>query len=452
MMCPQIIIFDETDGQPVGSQLKAFLQREKSYQVKLVGGAGDDPGEMGKLLPRLLMPVFPPIKERAEKLLAGLGVIMSQVPLLPVVSPEALSAGFCDRLMATHDFLVTPIKEAELRLRVQRLTSHLQPEMTRKELIESCELEQLIGEDMEFVALKRKISIAAKFESTVLLTGETGTGKEKCARALHYLSARDGKPFLPVNCGAIPVDLFESELFGHEKGAFTSACVAHRGLIAEADGGTLFLDEIESLNLTSQVKLLRFLQDRTYYPIGSAKERQANVRIIAATNVDLHSSIRERTFREDLFYRLAVINLVIPPLRQRKSDIPLLAAHFWKMYGKKAGQPASDLSPEVVEALSQYSWPGNVRELENIIQQLTMLTESQTIRPEDLPVPVRTAAKPADHSFAQRKASAIEEFERSYITEVLRAHQGNVTRAALQAKMERRAFGRLIKKYQIAKR
>jgi DNA-binding NtrC family response regulator len=311
---------------------------------------------------------------------------------------------------------------------------------------------QLIGEDPIFLAMKQRLARIAQFESTVLITGETGTGKEMCARALHYLSRRAGKPFLPVNCGAIPVELFESELFGYQKGAFTSASVGFRGLIAEADGGTLFLDEIETLGLACQAKLLRFLQDHSYYSLGCSKQRQVEVWIIASTNVELPQKIQEGLFRQDLFYRLAVITLALPPLRQRVSDIPLLAAHFWKLYGKQEANFARDFSPKAIEALRYYSWPGNVRELENVIQQLIVGTDCQMIEPNDLPIPV--PAIPSESrasSFSQLKRQALARFEKSYVADLIRVHNGNVTHAARAAGKERRAFGRLVKKYQIQK-
>jgi two-component system response regulator GlrR len=308
----------------------------------------------------------------------------------------------------------------------------------------------MIGEHPVFAALKRKISSVAQFESTVLLTGETGTGKERFARALHYSSRRAGKPFLAVNCGAIPEDLIESELYGHRKGAFTGAFTTQPGLIAEAANGTLFLDEIETLSLAGQVKLLRFLQDQTYYPVGSSVPRQANVWILASTNIELPRKIQDGTFREDLYYRLAVISLALPPLRERKSDIPLLAAHFWKLYSARAGRGSRDLSREVIDALCEHSWPGNVRELENVVQQLAVLTETDDVRPEDLSIP-RVVTNRSRVSFSQMKARIIEEFERGYITDLLRLHRGNVTHAAREAGKDRRALGRLIKKYRIAK-
>ncbi len=319
-------------------------------------------------------------------------------------------------------------------------------------LTEPFALAQLVGEDPAFMAVKRKIPLVARCEAPVLITGETGTGKELCARALHYASRRRGKPFLPVNCGAIPVELFENELFGHQKGAFTNAWIAQPGLIAEAEGGTLFLDEIETLSLGTQVKLLRFLQDQTYHALGSPKPRQADVWILAATNAELTHKVRDGTFREDLFYRLAVLTLTLPPLRERRADIPLLAARFWARYAEAWGEKRQ-LSPRALEALCHYAWPGNIRELENVIQQVAMLTDAQTIEPEDLPIPLSPSSSASrDNSFKHAKAQVIEQFEKAYLTELLRVHKGNVTYAARVAQTERRAFGRLIKKYHIAKR
>jgi DNA-binding NtrC family response regulator len=292
----------------------------------------------------------------------------------------------------------------------------------------------------------------ARHAAPVLLTGETGTGKELCAHAIHYLSPRAGKPFLPVNCGAIPVELFESEFFGHQRGAFTGASVAQPGLVKEAEGGTLFLDEIESLSLSAQVKLLRFIENHTYYSLGSAKPRPADVRIIAATNIELREKIRQGAFRDDLFYRLAVMNLHLPPLRQRRGDIPLLVSHFWSRYKEQYDGIERRLSPRAMEALCEYSWPGNVRELENVIQQLAVLSDAQTIEPADLPITVPVSIKPtSDLSFNQARAQIIASFEKTYLEQLLRFNHGNISRAAKEAKKDRRTFSRLIKKYQLGR-
>jgi DNA-binding NtrC family response regulator len=447
---PNITILDGELNQRVGLELKEILHRERAYEINIVGNSLSVQNELRSTNPRLIIPVLPLTWRSARQLLSELRPLQNESPLLPVVTSDVLSEGFAAGLVDSQDFLVMPLRPAEVSFRVGRLLAGCDPLASSSGGPEARALAQMIGEHPVFVTLKRKISNVARFESTVLLTGETGTGKERFARALHYSSRRAGKPFLAVNCGAIPEHLFESELYGHRKGAFTGACAAQPGLIVEAENGTLFLDEIETLSLSGQVKLLRFLQDQTYYPVGSARPRKANVWILASTNVELSRKIPEGTFREDLFYRLAVISLALPPLRERKSDIPLLAAHFWKLYSARAGRGSGDLSPEVIDALCQHPWPGNVRELENVVQQLAVLTDSHEVRPEDLPIP-RVLTSRSRVSFSQTKARIVEEFERGYLTELLRSHRGNVTRAAREAGKDRRALGRLIKKYRIAK-
>jgi two-component system response regulator GlrR len=449
---PNILIVDAEDGQPLGSQIQHLLQRDSAFRVDLLFGRPRDTRIIREPLPQVLIAVVPRVHREANGFLSELRSLNIRSSLLPVVAPTALNNGITEILAAAPDFLVTPLKEPEVLLRVRRLVETGYREAAMRRATEACGPAQLIGEDPQLVNLKRRIPIVARFDSTVLLTGETGTGKEKFARALHYSSPRASKPFLPVNCGAIPIELFESELYGHRRGAFTGAVSGQPGLIAEAEGGTLFLDEVETLGMASQVKLLRFLQDQMYYPVGSAKPKQANVWIVASTNIELPLKIQQGTFREDLYYRLAVISLAVPPLRQRPGDIPRLADHFWRMYSARAGRAYQPLSREVMEALRRHNWPGNVRELQNVVQQLAVLSETETVQPKDLPIPQREVVRGQScSSFAQRKAVVIEEFERRYLTELLRIHQGNVTHAAQEAGKDRRALGRLIKKYRITK-
>ena len=449
-----VLIFSAPEDQVIGSQIKALLERDSNFHVKQVCGhlSGSESGN--GMPPQLLIAILPSAKQQMDTFLRKLHSFDVRTSLLFVLSPYLLSNGLPEGLEKSQDFLILPLNETDLLFRVRRLINTGHRSVAIRQATEACGLAQLLGEDPNFVNLKRRIPIVARFDSTVLLTGETGTGKERFARALHYSSPRAAKPFLPVNCGAIPVELFESELYGHRRGAFTGAVSAEPGLIAEAEGGTLFLDEVETLSLTSQVKLLRFLQDQVYYPVGSAKPKQAKVWILASTNIELPLKIQEGTFREDLYYRLAVISLALPPLRQRKGDIPLLANHFWQMYSAKVGRDARPLSREVMNVLCRYDWPGNVRELQNVIQQLAVLSdESEAVKPEDLPIPHLAPGSPAQlNSFAERKASVIAEFEKHYLTDLLRSHRGNVTHAAQEAGKDRRAFGRLIKKYHIDKR
>ena len=240
------------------------------------------------------------------------------------------------------------------------------------------------GPDSPLVALVRTCERIAQSEATVLLTGETGTGKEVFARAIHERSPRAGRPLVPVNCGAIPETLLESELFGHVRGAFTGASQSRRGRIAAAEGGTLFLDEVAELPLALQVKLLRVLQERTYEPVGSAEPVPADFRLVAATNRDLAAEVAAGRFRRDLYYRLLVCPIEIPPLRSRGGDALLLFQHFWTLRGERR-----PLEPAVVETLQQYDWPGNVRELENLVERLSVCAEGPSIRASDLPLALR---------------------------------------------------------------
>lgn len=453
---PRIIIIDDQQGQHLGAKVRAILQRESDYQVDLIATELPDVNEIVETLPDLIIPVLPASKERTADLLATLRAKEPDTPLLPIMRSASLNEMLNGLLFWTQDFLIAPLREAEVLARISRLLSwSRKQEHTRVEESETepVGLAQLIGEDHAFLGLKRKLPLVARSEAPVLLTGETGTGKELCARALHYLSCRTGKPFLPVNCGAIPEELFERELFGHTKGAFTSAWASQPGLVAEAEGGTILLDEIETLSLSVQAKLLRFLQDGNYHALGSPRLRRADIRIMASTNAQLLCKVQEGTFRADLFYRMAVIHLTLPALRERPADIPRLASHFLARYAEQCGQGPRQWSPRAMATLCRYAWPGNVRELENVVKRAVVLTNAQTLEPEDLTIPPLDAlGTSSGSSFREAKAQVIAQFEQVYITKLLQAYQGNVTHAARVAKMGRRALGRLIKKYQIPKR
>ena len=332
-------------------------------------------------------------------------------------------------------------------LRVLRLRQHpAEEDALPQPSEEKSGLPQLLGESPAFLAEIRKIPLLAQCDVNVLISGETGTGKELCARAIHYLSPRAGRPFIAVNCGAIPVELVENELFGHERGAFTDASTAQGGLIHEAEGGTLFLDEIACLPLLAQVKLLRFLQDKEYRRLGSTKTQQGDVRVVAAMNIDLEEAVREGKLRQDLYYRLNIIPLVLPPLRERREDIPLLARYFLAKYAARLNKDVTDCSPDVMQLLVLYEWPGNVRELEHTIERAVVLSEQAVIHKADIILP-RVAAAAHQDSFQEAKAKVIAQFERTYIQGLLLAHQGNITKAARAAQKNRRAFWQLMRKH-----
>lgn len=326
--------------------------------------------------------------------------------------------------------------------------------------------ETLIGTSQCFLQIKGMIPILSKSKSTVLISGETGTGKELFARALHYSGERKGKPFVPVNCAALPDHLIENELFGHSKGAFTGALIEKHGLFHEADGGTLFLDEINSLNMVAQSKLLRVLQDQEFRPLGSTKSRAVDVKIVAATNTDLRYLVEAHQFREDLFYRLNVLSVVLPPLRDRREDIPDLAKQFVKRSAEEFGKEELRLSADAIMKLMDYAWPGNVRELQAVVHRAAAMTMSDVLTAVDLDLPdhepagVAATVVPEGRAemvtdqcgFQAMKTKMIDEFERTYLSKLLSVHQGNISQAARAARKERRAFQRLLHKHGLDRR
>jgi DNA-binding NtrC family response regulator len=303
----------------------------------------------------------------------------------------------------------------------------------------------VIGVSRTFTALKEKLARFSEAPATVLITGETGTGKDLFARAIHHLGPRRDHPFIPVNCAALPDTLFENELFGHTKGAFTGAGADHPGLLAEAEGGTLFLDEINALSLSGQAKLLRFLQDRSYRPLGGRRSYVANVRVIGATNMDLRELVVSHVFREDLFHRLNVLSLCIPPLRDRRDDIEALARYFTNRFSREYGQ-ARHLSHAALARLIAYDWPGNVRELESLLQRAVVLSAMPEIGPEDLDLPVSGA--PARDCLKEARTR----FEASYLRTLLESHGGNISRAARTAGTDRRSLQRMLRRVGLDRR
>jgi DNA-binding NtrC family response regulator len=307
----------------------------------------------------------------------------------------------------------------------------------------------VIGRSAAMQAAAARAALIAETDATGLLVGETGTGKELFARAIHYLSSRKPGPFVPVNCGAVPDHLFENELFGHVRGAYTDARSNERGLLAYAENGTLFLDEVDALSASAQVKILRVLQEREYRPVGSAHTVAANIRFVAATNSHLQQRVESHQFREDLYFRLNVLSLRIPPLRERLEDMPALTAHYVREYASAHKRPVIGFDHSVVERLHSYHWPGNVRELQAVIQRAVLTARSSTLRAADLDLPDGIATPGAHLTMKAAKEVAVRHCERNYLSAVLSRCEGNVTQAAKLAGKERRSFQRLLRKYSI---
>ena len=363
---------------------------------------------------------------------------LSQPQLLALLSAGAI------------DFVSLPLDEPALLARLRRAVGAM-PASTnlQRPPLQSPALRELVGASPAFVKQLAMLPTIAGCDAGVLILGETGTGKEVCARAIHYTSARATRPMVAVNCGAIPADLLESELFGHVRGAFTSAHATRSGLVREAEGGTLFLDEIDSLPLPAQAKLLRFLQDMEFRPVGGDSVLKANVRVIAACNQDLAGLVERGLFRRDLFFRLHVLTVVLPPLRDRAEDICTLALRFLQQFSTQSGRPAIGLSPRAVKRLLAHDWPGNVRELKHVIERAVLLAQGSSIQPDDLQLQAIDTTAGAGESFQDAKTRIIDAFERGYLERLLAAHGGNITQAAEVAQKNRRALFELIRKHGI---
>jgi two-component system, NtrC family, response regulator AtoC len=361
---------------------------------------------------------------------------------------EAMKLGAYDYISKPFkpDEIVLTLKKAEERERLRK-----ENDLLRKAVKREYSFENIVSKNESMLKLFEVVKKVASYKSTILITGESGTGKELVARALHYSSDRSQRPFIPVNCGAIPENLLESELFGHAKGAFTDAIRTKKGLFEEADEGTLFLDEIGELPLQLQVKLLRVLQDGEIRRVGEGKPILINVRIVAATAKELMKEVGEGRFREDLFYRLNVFPVHIPPLRERKEDIPLLAAHFISKYNQVVGKSITGIKPKALEVLMNYRWFGNVRELENTIERAIVLADGPQIEKENLPLEIQGFEEKVllppviEEEYSIKKASKAMEID--LIQKALIKTKGNHTHAARILEISHRALLYKIKEY-----
>ena len=332
-----------------------------------------------------------------------------------------------------YDFITKDFRMGELRKVVSKAIETQQliveNQRLRQALKERSASGRIMGRSAAFLKLLQTVGQIAPMKSTVLLSGESGVGKELIAEAIHYQSPRRGKPLVKLNCGALPEGLIESELFGHEKGAFTGAIQQRKGRFELADGGTLFLDEISEMPLATQVKLLRVLQEGEFERVGGSQTLKVDVRLLAATNVDLEATVAARRFRKDLFYRLNVIHLIVPPLRERLEDIPLLALYFLDKFCLENNRPAMGLTPNAMLALRSYSWPGNVRELQNVVERAVALTTGNMVHLEDLPDEIRRH-HPEDDKIVLPVGVTMEEIERLAILQTLKKTHGDKELAA----------------------
>lgn len=330
-------------------------------------------------------------------------------------SVKALRAG-------AYDYIMKPIMHEEIKQIVRNALRQksLQAEnaLLKRELGKDYDFSSIIGESPALKAILDEVRKITDTKSNVLLLGETGTGKELFARVIHHNSSRRDMPFVPINCSAIPENLLETELFGHMRGAFTGAVATKKGILEEAEGGTVFLDEIGDMSFPLQAKLLRVIEDQVIRPVGSTKGSKVDIRFVTATNKDLKAAVKQNAFREDLYYRINVISLQIPPLRERKEDIEALAKHYLARYSREIGKQVKELAPETLDIMMSYEWAGNVRELQNVIERAILISDGDLIRPEHLPVGLKAAEAFGPRSFD--KKLSIEEYARAFV----RKYQG----------------------------
>lgn len=371
-----------------------------------------------------------------------------EVPMIVVTGAPSLHSAIDSVKLRISDYLLKPVKFEDLVASVRRALSH------RGEATDSVSPNHstlLLGESTPIGEIHDLIRRVAMTDASVLITGESGTGKELAAQSLHRLSRRCQHRFATIDCTAIPESLFESVLFGHTKGSFTGATSDQPGLLKEADGGTIFLDEIGELSLPLQAKLLRVIQHSTFTPVGQTRPMTINVRFVAATNRDLEEEVRRERFRRDLFYRLAVVPISLPPLRDRGNDVMLLAHHFLRQLSIGAAPHLLEFSPEATACLQSYAWPGNVRELRNVIERAVVLARGRVIELSDLPTGLVSPEQPAGYGEgATSRGRALSQADRTYIEELLRDSGGNVSRAAAVAGLTRQGLYKLLQKHGLA--
>ncbi len=443
------------DDEESFRHLLSVILKKEGYEVETAKDGKEalekmDKGLFDEVLCDIRMPRMDGIQflKEAKRIHADSTIIMMSAYGTLDTAIEAMKLGAYDYVSKPFkpDEIVLTLKKAEERERLRRENIYL-----RKEVKKEYKFSNIISKNEKMAAVFDTIEKVARYKSTILITGESGTGKELVAKAIHFNSDRSASPFIALNCGAIPESLLESELFGHVKGSFTDAVRTKRGLFEEADRGTLFLDEIGELPLSLQVKLLRVLQDGEIRRIGDSRSTKIDVRIIAATVKDLDKAVKEGSFRDDLFYRLNVLPLKLPPLRERKEDIPLLIEHFIAKFNDDLGKNVREVTPEALKILLRYPWHGNVRELENTIERGLVLTETDFIDVENLPPEVHRSGESSafsqleEHSI--KKASRILETE--LIRKALRKTHGNHTHASRILEISHRTLLYKIKEYGI---
>jgi two-component system nitrogen regulation response regulator NtrX len=445
-----ILVVD--DERAIQTALKGVLEDE-GYRVSAVGSAADALGLIQEEAPDLVfLDIWMPGTDGLEAL-SEIKRIRPETAVVMISGHGTIETAVKATKLGAYDFIEKPPTLEKTLLAVSRALEHSKLERENRHLREQLgRTQQIVGRSPLIEALRQQIATAAPSNGRVLIQGENGSGKELVARAIHDLSARREGPFVEVNCAAIPEELIESELFGHERGAFTGAVGRRRGRFELADGGTLFLDEVGDMSLLTQAKVLRALEEQAFERVGGKETIRVDARVIAASNQDLRELIAQGRFREDLFYRLAVIPIEVPALRRRQEDIPLLVEHFARLFSAENGKRPKRVSVEALAYFLSYDWPGNVRELRNMVERLVIMAPGDVIGPEDLPPPLRPRESAPGVEDTQRDKTlkeAREAFERAFIVAELSAQEWNMTRTAERLGIERSHLYRKLKAYGI---
>jgi two-component system, NtrC family, nitrogen regulation response regulator NtrX len=445
-----ILIVD--DEPAIQSSLMGVLEDE-GYRVSAVGSGSDAVARIAEEAPDVVfLDIWMPGMDGLTAL-TEIKRVRPEAAVVMISGHATIDTAVKATKLGAYDFIEKPLSLEKTLLTVTRALEHARLERENAQLRDRLQLHvDIVGDSEAIGRLRQQIATAAPTNGRVLLHGENGSGKELVARAIHRLSERADQPFVEVNCAAIPEELIESELFGHEKGAFTGAFARRKGKFELADRGTLFLDEIGDMSLKTQAKVLRALEEQAFERIGGKETVKVDVRVIAASNRNLQHLIAQGRFRDDLFYRLCVIPITVPPLRDRKEDIPLIVEHFVALFSAENRKRAKRVSVEALGYFLAYDWPGNVRELRNMVERLVIMTPGDVVGPDDLPPPLRpidsgAAGEPTAHRSLKEARDA---FERAFILGELRAQDWNMTRTAEQLGIERSHLYRKLKTYRIA--
>lgn len=445
-MNPVVLVVDDEEG--IRESLSGIFDDE-GYTV-LTAATGEEALKTVKeQAPDLIfLDVWLPAMDGIQTL-QEINAIKSDIPVVIISGHGNIEIAVKATKMGAYDFLEKPLSLERVLISAKRALERSELERENRTLRESLTGRwRLIGDSSPIKVLRSQIEMAAKGNSRVLITGESGSGKEVVARLLHNMSNRAGKPFIEVNCAAIPQELIESEVFGHEKGSFTGAFEKKKGKFELADKGMLFLDEIGDMSLQTQAKVLRVIETQEFQRVGGSLNIKVDVRIISATNKNLEDEAKNGRFRSDLFYRLNVIPIQVPPLRERKEDITLLVDYFISSLAAEYGQAPKKIIPEAVEFLKDYDWPGNIRELRNLIERLMIMTHSPVITPEDIRL-IKGAGQVVDYFSYKTLKEARDAFEKDFIANKLEANQWNISKTAEALSIERSNLHRKIKAYGI---